>query len=49
MLGEIREGRVAAGLSAGIRDVGVVLADAFRFVAEEATNCPASADRGMTL
>ena len=40
MLGEIREGRVAEGLAAGIRDVGVVLADRFPRDAEDTNELP---------
>ena len=40
MLGEIREGRVAEGLAAGIRDVGVVLAERFPRDAEDTNELP---------
>ena len=40
MLGEIREGRVAEGLAAGIRDVGVVLADRFPRDVEDTNELP---------
>ena len=40
MLGEIREGRVAEGLAAGIRDVGVVLAESFPRDAEDTNELP---------
>ena len=40
MLAEIREGRVADGLAAGIRDVGVVLADRFPRDAEDTNELP---------
>ena len=40
MLGEIREGRFAEGLAAGIRDVGVVLADRFPRDAEDTNELP---------
>lgn len=40
MLAEIREGRVAEGLAAGIRDVGVVLADRFPRDAEDTNELP---------
>ena len=40
MLGEIREGRVAEGLAAGLRDVGVVLADRFPRDAEDTNELP---------
>ena len=40
MLGEIREGRVAEGLAAGIRDVGLVLAERFPRDAEDTNELP---------
>ena len=40
MLGEIREGRVAEGLAAGIRNVGVVLAERFPRDAEDTNELP---------
>ena len=40
MHGEIREGRVAEGLAAGIRDVGVVLAERFPRDAEDTNELP---------
>ncbi|MEC7400153.1 MAG: TPM domain-containing protein [Pseudomonadota bacterium] len=40
MLGELREGRVAEGLAAGIRDVGVVLAERFPRDAEDTNELP---------
>ena len=40
MLGEIREGRVAEGLAAGVRDVGIVLAERFPRDADDTNELP---------